>query len=265
MPHTLASLQRMKQSGERIAVLTAYDYSFARLVDRAGAEVVLVGDSLGNVVQGRSSTLPVTLEEMLYHGRCVARGLERALLVLDLPFLSYQESPQQALRSAGAALKADAAQVVKIEGGAVMAETVHYLTERGVPVCGHLGLTPQSVHQLGGYRVQGREPEAAERLKADALALEQAGAGLLVLEAIPRTLAAQVTAALRIPTIGIGAGPDCDGQVLVLYDLLGLAPGTAPRFVRRFLEGGRDVPAALAAYVAAVKDGSFPAAEHCYD
>ena len=265
MRHTLASLARMKQAGERIAVLTAYDYSFARLADQAGVDAVLVGDSLGNVVQGHGSTLPVTLDEMLYHGRAVARGLSRALLVLDLPFLSYQESPARALRCAGQALKANAAQVVKIEGGAVMADTVRFLTERGVPVCGHIGLTPQSVHQLGGYRVQGRDAGVAARLKADALALQQAGAGLLVLEAMPQALAADITAALTIPTIGIGAGPRCDGQVLVLYDMLGIAPGPPARFVRNFLTDGRDVAGALAAYVAAVKDGSFPAAEHCYD
>lgn len=265
MRHTPASLTRMKRAGEPIAMLTAYDYSFARRADQAGVDAVLVGDSLGNVVQGHDSTLPVTLDEMLYHGRAVERGLERALLVLDLPFLTYQESPGQALRSAGQALKAGAAQVVKIEGGEVMAETVRFLTERGVPVCGHIGLTPQSVHQLGGYRVQGREPDAAVRLRADALALEQAGAGLLVLEAIPRALAADITAALTIPTIGIGAGPQCDGQVLVLYDMLGIAPGTPARFVRNFLTDGRDVTGALGAYVAAVKDRSFPAPEHCYD
>jgi 3-methyl-2-oxobutanoate hydroxymethyltransferase len=262
--HTLASLARLKREGEKIAALTAYDASFARLVEAAGAEVVLVGDSLGNVVQGHASTLPVTLEEMLYHGRAVARGLKDALLVLDLPFLTYQESPAQALRSAGAALKAGAAHVVKIEGGLPMAETVRFLAERGVPVCGHIGLTPQSVHQLGGYRVQGRDAAGAARLKDDALALQEAGASLLVLEAVPRALAAEITAALGIPTIGIGAGPECDGQVLVLYDLLGIASGPPPRFVRRFLADGRDIPAALAAYVAAVKDGSFPAPEHCY-
>ena len=261
---TVASLARMKRDGERIAMLTAYDYGFARAADAAGVDAVLVGDSLGNVVQGHDSTLPVTLEDMLYHGRAVGRALQRALLILDLPFLSYQESPRQALRSAGAALKANAAQVVKIEGGAEMAPTVRFLTARGVPVCAHLGLTPQSVHALGGYRVQGREPDAAARLRSDALALQDAGASLLVLEAIPRALAAEVTASLHIPTIGIGAGAQCDGQVLVMHDLLGLT-ASPPRFVRNFMTGAPDIQGAFAAYVQAVKDGSFPAAEHGYD
>jgi 3-methyl-2-oxobutanoate hydroxymethyltransferase len=226
--------------------------------------VVLVGDSLGNVIQGQATTVSVTLDEMVYHTRCVARGLERALLLADLPFLSYQESPQQALRSAGRLMKEGLAHMVKLEGGAAMAATVEFLVARGVPVCGHLGLTPQSVHQLGGYKVQGRGEAAAQRLRDDALALQQAGAALLVLEAVPRALAAQVTRDLAIPTIGIGAGGDCDGQVLVLQDALGMNPAPA-RFVRNFLAGHDDLGAAIAAYVQAVKDGSFPAAEHGYD
>ncbi len=264
MAVTLDTLRKMKQAGQRIASLTAYDYSFARLLEAAAVDVVLVGDSLGNVIQGQATTVPVTLDEMVYHTRCVARGLERALLLADLPFLSYQESPQQALRSAGRLMKEGLAHMVKLEGGAAMAPTVEFLVERGVPVCGHLGLTPQSVHQLGGYKVQGRGDAAAQRLRDDALALQQAGAALLVLEAVPRALAAQLTRDLAIPTIGIGAGVDCDGQVLVLQDALGMNPAPA-RFVRNFLKGHDDLGAALAAYVQAVKDGSFPAAEHGYD
>ena len=264
MAVTLDTLRKMKQAGERIASLTAYDYSFARLLEAAAVDVVLIGDSLGNVIQGQATTVPVTLDEMVYHTRCVARGLQRALLLADLPFLSYQESPQQALRSAGRLMKEGLAHMVKLEGGAPMAPTVEFLTARGVPVCGHLGLTPQSVHQLGGYKVQGRGEVAAQRLRDDALALQQAGAALLVLEAVPRALAAQVTRELDIPTIGIGAGVECDGQVLVLQDALGMNPAPA-RFVRNFLVGHDDLGAAIAAYVRAVKDGSFPAAEHGYD
>lgn len=264
MAVTLDTLRKMKQAGERIASLTAYDYSFARLLEAAAVDVVLIGDSLGNVIQGQATTVPVTLDEMVYHTRCVARGLQRALLLADLPFLSYQESPQQALRSAGRLMKEGLAHMVKLEGGAPMAPTVEFLVARGVPVCGHLGLTPQSVHQLGGYKVQGRGEVAAQRLRDDALALQQAGAALLVLEAVPRALAAQVTRELDIPTIGIGAGVECDGQVLVLQDALGMNPAPA-RFVRNFLVGHDDLGAAIAAYVRAVKDGSFPAAEHGYD
>jgi 3-methyl-2-oxobutanoate hydroxymethyltransferase len=264
MAVTLDTLRKMKQAGQRIASLTAYDYSFARLLEAAAVDVVLVGDSLGNVIQGQATTVPVTLDEMVYHTRCVARGLERALLLADLPFLSYQESPQQALRSAGRLMKEGLAHMVKLEGGAAMAPTVEFLVERGVPVCGHLGLTPQSVHQLGGYKVQGRGDAAAQRLRDDALALQQAGAALLVIEAVPRALAGQITRDLAIPTIGIGAGVDCDGQVLVLQDALGMNP-TPARFVRNFLKAHDDLGAAIAAYVQAVKDGSFPAAEHGYD
>lgn len=264
MAVTLDTLRKMKQAGQCIASLTAYDYSFARLLEAAAVDVVLVGDSLGNVIQGQATTVPVTLDEMVYHTRCVARGLDRALLLADLPFLSYQESPQQALRSAGRLMKEGLAHMVKLEGGAAMAPTVEFLVARGVPVCGHLGLTPQSVHQLGGYKVQGRGEAAAQRLRDDALALQQAGAALLVLEAVPRALAAQITREIDIPTIGIGAGVDCDGQVLVLQDALGMNPAPA-RFVRNFLKGHDDLGAAIADYVQAVKDGSFPAAEHGYD
>ncbi len=259
---TLTTLKAMRERGEKIAVLTCYDASFARTLDAAGTEVLLVGDSLGMVIQGHASTLPVKLAEMSYHTRCVAAGTERAFLVADLPFGSYQPSPAHAF-SAAARLMAAGAHMVKLEGGAPMVETVAFLTARGIPVCAHLGLLPQSVNQIGGYRVQGREADAAERLVADARALEAAGAGLLVLEMVPAALAKIVTESVRIPTIGIGAGADCAGQVLVLYDMLGLYP-RAPKFSKNFLAGQDGIEAAVRAYVAAVKDGSFPAAEHSF-
>jgi 3-methyl-2-oxobutanoate hydroxymethyltransferase len=259
---TLSTLKAMRERGEKIAVLTCYDASFARTLDAAGTEVLLVGDSLGMVIQGHASTLPVKLAEMSYHTRCVAAGTERAFLVADLPFGSYQPSPAHAF-SAAARLMAAGAHMVKLEGGAPMVETVAFLTARGIPVCAHLGLLPQSVNQIGGYRVQGREADAAERLVADARALEAAGAGLLVLEMVPAALAKIVTESVRIPTIGIGAGADCAGQVLVLYDMLGLYP-RAPKFSKNFLAGQDGIEAAVRAYVAAVKDGSFPAAEHSF-
>jgi 3-methyl-2-oxobutanoate hydroxymethyltransferase len=255
----------MKQhaAGEKIAMLTAYDASFAAQADGAGVDALLVGDSLGMVIQGHESTLPVALDQLVYHTAAVARGSKRAFLLADLPFGSYQENPSQALRNAVPLLSAGA-QMVKIEGGEPMLETVRFLVERGIAVCGHLGLTPQSVHQLGGYRVQGREEEQAERLVASARALQQAGSSLVVLEAIPAALAQRITQSLRIPTIGIGAGVHCSGQVLVIYDMLDIYPGRKARFVRNFLAGGQGIGAAIAAYVAAVKDGSFPAAEHSF-
>ncbi len=259
-PITLSTLKAMRQRGEKIAVLTGYDAGFARVMDEAGVDVILVGDSLGMVVQGQPSTLPVKLSEMSYHTRCVARGVKRAFIVADLPFATYQQSPGQAFASA-AKLMAAGAHMVKLEGGAVMIETVAFLVSRGIPVCAHLGLLPQSVNQLGGYKVQGRDEPAAAQLLADARAMEKAGAGLLVLEAIPARLAAEVTQALSIPTIGIGAGADCDGQVLVLYDVLGLYPHP-PRFSKNFMLGADSIAGALTAYVQAVKAGSFPGAEH---
>lgn len=263
-PVTLFELGKMRAEGRKIAMLTGYDASFAALLGRAGVDAVLVGDSLGNVLQGQKSTLPVTLEHMAYHTECVARAGARALILTDMPFGSYHESREQAMRNA-ARLMAAGAQMVKLEGGEFMADTVRFLVERGVPVCAHIGLTPQSVHQLGGYRVQGRSDEGAARLKADALALEQAGAALMVMEMVPAALAGEITASLRtMATIGIGAGPDCDGQVLVLHDLLGVFPGKTARFVRNFMDGAASIEEAVARYVAAVKDGSFPAAEHCY-
>ena len=259
---TLRDLAALHQGQKKITMLTAYDASFARVLDAAGVETLLIGDSLGMVVQGRDSTLAVTLEEVAYHTRCVARGAQRAFLIGDLPFGTYQGGPQQALVSS-AQLMAAGAQMVKLEGGALMAETVNFLAARGIPVCGHIGLVPQSVHALGGYRVQGKDEAGAKRLLADAKALADAGASLIVLEAIPAALAGEVTAAIDTPTIGIGAGPHCSGQVLVLHDMLGVS-GYAPRFARNFMAGASGIDAAIRAYVAAVKDGSFPGPEHCY-
>ncbi|MDR2243940.1 MAG: 3-methyl-2-oxobutanoate hydroxymethyltransferase [Burkholderiales bacterium] len=264
-PVTLTALRNMRTEGRKIAMLTCYEASFAALLDRCSVDALLVGDSLGNTVQGHKNVLPVTLDHMAYHTECVCRGAKHAFVLTDLPFDTYQESPAQAMRSA-ARLMAAGAQMVKLEGGEIMAETVRFLVERGVPVCAHIGLTPQSVHQLGGYRVQGRDDAGAARLKADALALEQAGAALLVMEMIPATLAGEITAAMTTTaTIGIGAGPECDGQVLVMHDMLGVFPGKTTRFVRNFMQGAATtIDEAITAYVTSVKDGSFPALEHCY-
>lgn len=258
----LPVLQERARNGERLAMLTCYDASFARAIEDAGADILLVGDSLGMTVQGEETTLAVTLEQMAYHVRCVARGSRRAFLLADLPFGSYQESPEQAMRSAAAMLAAGA-QMVKLEGGAVVAPTVAFLVERGVPVCAHVGLTPQSVHALGGWKAQGRDDVSARRIAADALALQEAGAGMIVLESMPAVLASAVTESLAIPSIGIGAGAGCRGQVLVLQDLLGLTP-RPPRFARNFLAGASSVRDAVSAYVAAVRDGSFPGPEHAF-
>jgi len=260
---TIKALQKLRDDGVKIAVLTCYDASFAAMLDAAGLDSLLIGDSLGMVLQGHDTTLPVTLADMAYHTRCVARGSKRSFLVTDMPFGSYQESPQQAFRSA-AELMAAGAQMVKLEGGAEFADTIRFLTRRGVPVCGHLGLTPQSVHQFGGYRVQGKGEDAEQKLIEDAVELEAAGAGLLVLEAIPAKLGEQVTQRLRIPTIGIGAGPGCSGQVLVLHDMLDVFPGKKARFVRNFMKGASGVADAAERYVRAVRDGSFPAEEHSF-
>jgi 3-methyl-2-oxobutanoate hydroxymethyltransferase len=251
----------MKSRGEKLAMLTCYDASFAAACDGAGVDILLIGDSLGNVIQGHDTTLPVTLDHAVYHTACVVRGAKRAFIVTDLPFGTYQISREQAFESSVKAMAAGA-QMVKLEGGEAMAETVRFLVERGIPVCGHVGLTPQSVHQLGGFRVQGKSADAAERLLEDAKRLEDAGASLIVLEAIPSPLAARVTAALRIATIGIGAGADCSGQVLVLHDMLDVFPGKKPRFVRNFMAGAESIGHALQRYVQAVKSGEFPAAEH---
>ena len=262
---TAPALSAMKERGERISMLTCYDATFARLVDQAGIDAVLVGDSLGMVVQGHESTLPVTVDDIVYHCRAVSRALKRAHLVADMPFMSYQASAEDALRNAGRMLAEAGAQSVKLEGGAEIAPTVRRLVHAGIPVMGHIGLTPQSVHALGGFTVQGRDEESARRLMADALALQEAGAFSVVLEAVPRALATAITARLQIPSIGIGAGEGCDGQVLVLYDALGLNAEFHPRFVKRYLEGHALVTEALARYSHEVKSGEFPAREHAFE
>jgi 3-methyl-2-oxobutanoate hydroxymethyltransferase len=255
-PVTLHRLRAMHAEGERIAMLTCYDATFARVLDEAGVDCLLVGDSLGMVLQGHASTLPVTLDELAYHVRCVARGNRSAWIVGDLPFASYQQSAEQALRSSAALMQAGA-HMVKLEGGGWTTETVRFLTERGIAVCAHLGLTPQSVHALGGWRVQGRDDEAAAVLRAHARELAEAGAAMLVLELVPSQLAASITKELGIPVIGIGAGRDCSGQVLVLHDALGLADKPA-RFVRDFMHGADGIAHAARCFVEAVKDASFP-------
>jgi 3-methyl-2-oxobutanoate hydroxymethyltransferase len=255
---TLSALHKMTQDGERIAVLTCYDASFAALLDEAGVDVLLIGDSLGMVLQGHDSTLPVTMRDIAYHTACVARGSKRAFIIADMPFGSFQASPAQTFENAAGA------QMVKIEGGEPMAETIAFLAARGIPVCGHLGLTPQSVHQFGGYRVQGKTETQAQRLMSDARLIQDAGAGMVVLELIPAALAREVTAQLHIPTIGIGAGVDCSGQVLVLHDMLDIYPGKKAKFVKNFLRGAGSVGGAVAAYVKEVKAKTFPGAEHSF-
>ncbi len=259
---TLSTLREMKAAGDKIACLTAYDASFAGLMEAAGVEVLLVGDSLGMVIQGHDSTLPVTLADMIYHTRCVRRGCRNAFLVADLPFMSYA-TVAQSLGNAARLLRDGGAHMVKLEGP--RPEVVRALTRQGIPVCGHLGLLPQSVHKLGGYRVQGREAASAETLLSDAEVLQGEGADLMVLECVPRDLAARVTRRLRIPVIGIGAGADCDGQVLVCYDALGVSAGRLPRFARNFLQGVPSVEAAVCSYVQAIKAGAFPGTENGYD
>ncbi len=261
---TISTLLRAKQAGEKFACLTAYDASFARILDKAEIDVILVGDSLGMVVQGRATTVPVSMDDMVYHSRLVARGCERALLMADMPFMSFA-SPAEAATNAARLMQEGGAHMVKLEGGAIQLSTVEYLSDRGVPVCAHLGLQPQSIHQLGGYRVQGREDAAARAMLEDAARLEQAGAATLLLECVPSQLAAEISAAASVPVIGIGAGPACDGQILVLYDMLGIAPGKRLRFSHDFLADTGSVAAAVAAYAAAVKGGSFPTPEHGFE
>jgi len=256
-PITLHRLRALHAAGEKLVMLTCYDATFARLEDAAGIDMLLIGDSLGMVLQGRDSTLPVTLDEIAYHTACVARGNRTAWVIADLPFGSYQESIAQAIASASRLMQAGA-HMVKLEGGGWTVPVVAALVERGIPVCAHLGLTPQSVHALGGWRVQGRDEAVAARLKQDALELEQAGAAMLVLELVPSAVAADVQAAMRTPIIGIGAGPGTAGQVLVLHDMLGLNTAPVPRFVRNFMAEGGSVADALRRYAAAVRDGSFP-------
>jgi 3-methyl-2-oxobutanoate hydroxymethyltransferase len=261
---TINTLRKMKQAQERITMLTAYDASFARLLDGAGIDILLVGDSLGMVVQGHDSTLPVTLEQMIYHCAAVKRGTSRAHVVGDMPFGSYQAAPDEAVKNAMRLIAEGGCESVKLEGGAEYAEVIQRITRAGVPVMGHIGLTPQSVHKLGGYVVQGRTEEKAARLLADAKALEKAGCYALVLEAIPADLAAAITAELSIPTIGIGAGASCDGQVLVIYDLLGMNADFKPKFVKRYLDLSALVGEAVGRYRDEVRAGSFPAAEHSF-
>jgi 3-methyl-2-oxobutanoate hydroxymethyltransferase len=267
---TTATLRARKTVGDKTArdktaVVTAYDVVFARLADDAGIDVILVGDSLGMVVQGERSTLPVTLDDMVYHTRIVSRGVRRAHLVGDLPFMSYQASVEDGMRAAGRLVKEGRAEAVKLEGGVEVAELVRRLVRAGIPVMGHVGLTPQSIHQFGGFKVQGRTAEQRARIIADARAIADAGAYALVLEAMPHALAAEITQAVPVLTIGIGAGPACDGQVMVMHDLLGLEPAWKPRFVRRYAEMGQAVGAAFAAYAADVRTGRFPSNEESYE
>jgi 3-methyl-2-oxobutanoate hydroxymethyltransferase len=262
---TTATLRARKGGSEKIAVVTAYDVVFARLADQAGLDVVLVGDSLGMVVQGQSSTLPVTLDEMVYHTRIVSRGCQRAHLVADLPFMSYQASVEDGMRAAGRLMKEGRAEAVKLEGGVAVAELVHRLVSAGIPVMGHVGMTPQSVHQFGGFKLQGRTDDQRARILADARAIAEAGAYAIVIETVPQALAAEITRAVSAVTIGIGAGRDCDGQVMVMHDLLGLEPAWKPRFVRRYAEMGQAVGAAFAAYAADVRAGRFPSDDESYD
>jgi len=255
---TIHTLRQMKERGEKIAMLTAYDASFARLFDEAGADVLLVGDSLGMVVQGHDTTLPVTLEDMIYHCRAVVRGAARAHVVGDMPFGSYQASLEQGVANAAKLMKEGGCHSVKLEGGAVHADLVRRLVSAGIPVMGHIGLTPQSFHQLGGFKVQGRDSGGRERLLADARALEEAGVYAIVLEAIPSDIAREITETVSVPTIGIGGGVNCDGQVLVSYDMLGMDETFKPRFVRRFATLGQTIKDATAAYVSEVRSGTFP-------
>ncbi|MBV7538756.1 3-methyl-2-oxobutanoate hydroxymethyltransferase [Duganella sp. sic0402] len=259
---TVNTLATLRSAGEKITMLTCYDASFASLMDRCGVEILLIGDSLGMVCAGHTSTLPVTVNDIAYHTASVARGAKSAMIMADLPFGAYG-TPETAYANAVQVMQAGA-HMIKIEGGAWLADTVKFLTDRAIPVCAHLGLTPQSVHQLGGYKVQGKTTESADLLRADALRMQAAGASMVLLEAIPSALGKEITDLLSIPTIGIGAGPDCSGQVLVMHDLLGVFPGRKARFVKNFMDGQTSIDAAITAYVTAVKDRSFPALEHCF-
>ena len=260
---TIRHLKEMKSAGHKISVLTSYDASMTFLIEEAGVEVLLVGDSLGNVGQGHESTLPVTVDDMVYHTRNVARARRRALLVADMPFMSYR-TPELALESAGRLMKEGGAHMVKLEGGAPQLDVIRRITDQGIPVCGHLGLMPQSVHKLGGYRVQGRESDRAEAMRNDARALQSAGMDMLVLECVPSGLAAEITRALEVPVIGIGAGAACDGQVLVVNDMLGMNP-RPPRFVKDFLAQGGSILQAFRDYVSAVREGRFPSSEQSFE
>lgn len=261
---TTATVKQMKIEGRPITMLTAYDYPMARMVDEAGIDIILVGDSLGNVVLGYDSTLPVTMEDMIHHVKAVCRGAARAMVVADMPFLSYQVSVEEAVRNAGRFLKETGAQSVKLEGGREVADAVRAIVNAGIPVMGHLGLTPQSIHQLGGFKVQGKDESAAKKLIADAKALEEAGVFSIVLECVPTPLAKMLTEMLNVATIGIGAGPHCDGQVLVTHDLLGLYPGFTPKFVKKYVNFHENVAAVLKQYKLEVEERSFPGPEHCF-
>ncbi len=263
-PVTIATLKAMKKRGERFSSLTAYDASFAGVLDRAGIDVVLVGDSVGMVVQGVETTIPVTMDEIIYHSKIVDRGMHRPLLMVDMPFMSYA-TPESCLSNAARLMKEGGAQVVKLEWGELQLGMVQRLSECGIPVCAHLGLTPQAVHKIGGYRVQGRDEETADKLRKDALTLEEAGADMLLLECVPMALAKEITQAAKIPVIGIGAGPDTDGQILVLYDILDIAPGKRTRFSRNFMEDNNSIEDAVREFDTSVKDGSFPTAEHSFE
>ena len=260
---TVRRLVEMKQANEKIACLTAYDASFAYLLEKSGVDVVLVGDSLGMVVQGEDTTLPVSVEDMLYHTQCVAKGLTNALLVTDMPFLSFT-TEEEAVLNAGLFMKQGGAHMVKLEGGVDQAETVSALNKNGIPVCAHLGLQPQYVHKIGGYRVQGRDAEAADQMVNDALTLQKAGADLMVLECVPESLANRITQDLEIPVIGIGASAECDGQILVLYDILDISLGLRPKFSKNFMTSSNSIEDAIVQYVSAVKKSEFPAAEHVF-
>jgi len=263
MSVTVTTLKKMKDAGDKITWLTAYDYSFANLIDTAGVDAILVGDSLGMVIQGHETPVKVTIEDSIYHTQCVARGAPSSMVVGDLPFGSYQVSKEQAYENAVKLMQAGA-HTIKLEGGELQVETIKFLVERGIAVCAHIGLTPQSVHQLGGFKIQGRGA-AAKQLFEDAIGVEQAGAFAVVLEAIPQTLAAEISARLTIPTIGIGAGPRCDGQVLVLQDMLGIYPKKSPKFSKNYMHGAATISAAVENYVQEVKRGEFPEQEHSFD
>jgi 3-methyl-2-oxobutanoate hydroxymethyltransferase len=262
-PVNVATLGRMKEQGEKISAITCYDASYAALVDASGADVVLVGDSLGMVIQGHDTTVPVTLDHIVYHSRAVSRGLFRPFLMADMPFMTYT-SKEQALNNAVRLMQEGGAKMVKLEGGASQVQIVEFLASHDIAVCAHLGLRPQSVHKTGGFRVQGREEAAAEQMRRDAKALQDAGADIVLLECIPSALGAQITAELHVPVIGIGAGPDTDGQILVLYDVLDITPGRKPRFVHNFMQGHDSPLAALEAYTQAVKTRTYPGPEHCF-
>lgn len=262
-PVTVSTLRQMKADGEKIACLTAYDASFALLLDAAGIDLVLVGDSLGMVIQGRDTTVPVTVTDIIYHTKCVARGLRRPFLVADMPFMSYS-NPQQALENAVMVMQDGGAMMIKLEGGDGQVEIVEHLSRHDIPVCAHIGLKPQSVHKIGGFKVQGRDPKSAKRMISSAKRLQDAGADIVLLECVPNELGDAVTRALDVPVIGIGAGPAVDGQILVLYDMLDITKGKTPKFVRNFMPG-HDAPVdSVRAFVEAVKDGSYPAPEHCF-